>query len=148
VKKWFFLVLLMPLFIFQITNGASTDKLFIGLASDKLVYKNTDTIVIALTVLNQNSATSKVTFTSGREYDFYLFKNDHLIWKWSQGMMFTMALSNLILEPQRPLTYVTTFNPKLSSGQTIEPGRYKLFGAFCTKDKEYLSEPVEIEIKN
>jgi hypothetical protein len=148
MKNLFSLILLMPLFIFQIITGASIDKLFIGLTSNKLVYKNTDTIAIALTVLNQNSVSNKVTFTSGRKYDFYLYKNGQLIWQWSQGLMFSMAISNLVLEPQKPLTYVAIFNQKLPNGQPIEPGHYKLFGAFCTKDKEYLSEPVEIEIRN
>ncbi|HBF39548.1 MAG TPA: hypothetical protein DDW50_19790 [Firmicutes bacterium] len=147
MNKKFFLVLFIPLFILQISKGAHSGKLLVGLSSAKPIYKNTDTMEMTLTVLNQDPASAEYAFTSSRKYDFYMYHEKQLIWKWSNSMMFTMVLSNIILEPQKAVTYVVTFRPKQPSGQLMEPGRYKLVGAFCPKGKEFLSEPLEIEIK-
>ncbi|MGE5582997.1 MAG: BsuPI-related putative proteinase inhibitor [Bacillota bacterium] len=147
MKKIILLVLLLPVFTFQITNGANFGRLFVGLTCDKSIYNSNDTIGMALTVLNLNNKSLKVTFNSAKTYDFYLYKGEQALWKWSADKMFTMAISNLTLEPKKPQTYVVLCNVKLPSGEYLEPGRYKLIGAFCTKEKEYLSEPAEIEIR-
>ncbi len=143
------LLIFFPMLFFLITGEATTfSKLFVETTSDKTVYKQGETIAMALTVLNQNSKTYQAQLSSSKIYDFYLYNEDQqLVWKWSGGKMFAMSLVNLKLEPKLPLTYVVTFNQIISSGKPLEPGKYQLVGEFCIRDKPTRSKPVEIEIR-
>ncbi len=142
-----FIILLSALFL-PVSCQAVVPKLFVGLATDKPVYKQGEPIAMALTVLNQGSKTYQAQFASAKLYDFYLYDAEgRLVWKWSGDKMFAMALTSRKLEPKRPQTYPVAFNQVLSSGKPLEPGKYQLVGEFCVKEKQLRAKPVEIEIK-
>jgi hypothetical protein len=147
MKKFFSWLFIAPIIIIMASRAATPAKVFAGVTCDKPVYKTGETMAIALTVLNTGSSLLEITFTSGQKYDFYLYNGAKLIWKWSRDKMFTQALSNLTLVPNKPLTFVITFNQVLLSGEAIGPGRYQLKGSLCAQDHEYFSEPLEIEIQ-
>lgn len=148
MKKIICLLFIAPIFLTIAVFGSSQPKLYLGLITDKMVYKSGEPIAMALTVLNQNSKSYQAQFSSSQIYDFHLYnENQQLVWKWSGDKMFAMSLVNLKLEPKLPLTYVITFNQVLPSGKLLEPGKYKLVGEFCVREKEYLTKPVEIEVR-
>lgn len=145
------LSLLVPVFITLLISIANanmpTPNIFISITTDKPVYKSKEPLAIALTILNQGTEPYQAVFSSGKTYDFYFYQDDQLLGKWSNNKMFSQAIRNITLEPHQPLTYVVTFNQILASGQSLEPGKYRIIGALCTRGKEFLSSPVEIESK-
>jgi len=141
-------LLIAPFLMSLASPAASPAKLFVAVNSDKTAYKCGEPMAFALTVLNTNTAAGNFGFNSSKRYDFFLYDADQLVWKWSEGRFFNQALANLTLDPQIPLTYIIIFNQVLSSGSAIGPGHYQLKGAFCTREQEYLSDPIDIEISN
>lgn len=144
MHKTFLLLLLSTLFL--PSCQAALPKLFVGVTTDKSVYRQGEPIAMALTVLNQGSKRYEAQFSSSKIYDFYLYDaQERLVWKWSGDKMFAMALINRRLEPKQPLTYVEIFNQ--TSGIQLEPGKYRLVGEFCMREKPYRAKQVEIEIR-
>lgn len=137
---------LLSALLLPVSCQASLPKLFVGVATDKSAYKQGEPIALALTVLNQGSKRYEAQFSSSKIYDFYLYDaEERLVWKWSGDKMFAMALINRRLEPKQPLTYVEIFNQ--TSGKQLEPGKYRLVGEFCLREKQYCSKAVEIEVR-
>lgn len=142
------IVLLLLSTLFLPSCQAAVPKLFVGVATDKLVYQQGEPIAMALTVLNQGSKTYEAQFASSKIYDFYLYDaEERLVWKWSGDKMFAMALISRKLEPKHPLTYVETFNQIFLSGKQLEPGKYRLVGEFCMREKQLRTKPLELEIR-
>lgn len=137
---------LLSALLLPVSCQASLPKLFVGVATDKSAYKQGEPIALALTVLNQGSKRYEAQFSSSKIYDFYLYDaEERLVWKWSGDKMFAMALINRRLEPKQPLTYVEIFNQ--TSGKQLEPGKYRLVGEFCMREKQLRTTPVELEIR-
>jgi hypothetical protein len=148
MKKFIlFIPVFMTLFIAMVNANAPTPNIFVGITTDKPIYKSKEPIAIALTILNQASDPYQAVFSNGKTYDFCLYQNDQLIWKWSNGRMFSQAIRNVTLEPNKPLTYVIIYNQITSTGKPLEPGSYNLTGIFCTKDQQYTSASLPIEIR-
>ena len=127
---------------------AAVPKLFVGITTDKSVYRQGEPIAMALTVLNQGSKTYEAQFASSKIYDFYLYDaEERLVWKWSGDKMFAMALVNRELLSKLPLTYVITFNQTLLSGKQLGPGKYQLVGEFSIRENPRRTKPVAIEVR-
>lgn len=142
------IMILLSTILLPVSCQAAVPRLFVGVTTDKPVYKQGEPIAMALTVLNQGSKTYEAQFSSSKIYDFYLYDaEERLVWKWSGDKMFAMALINKRLEPKQPLTYVETFNQILLSGKQLEPGKYRLVGEFYMREKQYCSKAVEIEVR-
>lgn len=140
--------ILLSTLLLPVSCQASVPKLFVGVTTDKSVYKQGEPIAMALTVLNQGSKRYEAQFSSSKIYDFYLYDaEERPVWKWSGDKMFAMALINRRLEPKQPLTYVETFNQILPSGKQLEPGKYLLVGELCIREKQLRAKPVEVEIR-
>jgi hypothetical protein len=140
-------IILLPILLGLSTYASPPPaNLYVGVFTDKPVYRSGEPISMALTVLNKNKTLCKVTFTSSQKFDFYLYKDDRLTWKWSTDKMFSMAISALKLEPEKPLTFLVTSN-HFAPGKGLDPGIYQIKASFCTKDQEFFSEPEEIEIR-
>jgi hypothetical protein len=143
MKKGFSYLALL-IFLFTSSVQAVTPNIWAGLATNKTVYRAKEPIAISLTILNQNQIPYKALFASGKRFDFFLYKDNKVIWKWSGDKMYTQSLISITLEPNQPLTYVIIFEPKLLR---IKPGYYRLIGAWITTEKEWTSQPLDILIK-
>lgn len=142
------IMILLSTLLLPVSCQAAVPELFVGVTTDKPVYKQGEPIAMALTVLNQGSKRYEAQFSSSKIYDFYLYDaEERLVWKWSGDKMFAMALVNKRLEPKQPLTYVETFDQILLSGKQLEPGKYRLMGEFCMRGKQLRTKPVELEIR-
>lgn len=123
---------------------------FVGVATDGQVYHNGKTAALALTVATKQKKPQTMDFASSKRYDFLLFPENepnNAIWQWSQGRMFSQALTKLTLRPGESITFVVTTDFKLPSGDYPKPGRYLLQGVLCTRDKPVYSAPLTIEIR-
>lgn len=147
MKKQLWLLFII-LFISVIAFGANESKIFITLTTDKQVYQPKDPIAMALTVCNSGSQSYQAIFSSGKKYDFFLNDaNGKEVWKWSGDKLFSQAFSKMALEPGKPKTYVIVFDQVLPSGEKLKAGKYKLVGVLTKTEKEFKSEPVEIEVR-
>jgi hypothetical protein len=142
-------ILLAAPLIFTVAASKTTTPpdLLVNISCDKPVYQTKEPVTMTLTVINTSSTVQEFVFNSGKKYDFYLYRGRKLVWKWSQGKMFSQAISGLSLNPSQTLEYPGVFDQTLPSGKSIRPGRYQLKGAFCTGGQEYLSNPITIEIR-
>lgn len=142
-------VLLITPLIFAVADSKTPalPNLWVSITCDKPVYKIKEPVTMTLTVINTSSTAQEFVFNSGKKYDFYLYRGAKLVWKWSEGKMFSQAISGLTLNPNQPMKYLGAFDQTLPSGKIFHPGRYRLKGAFCTGDQECLSDPITIEIR-
>lgn len=142
------ILLIAPLgFTMAVSQTLAPANLLVSITCDKTAYKTKEPITMTLTVINTGSTAREFVFSSGKKYDFYLYRGARLIWKWSEGQIFSQAFSGLTLNPNQPLKYPNVFDQILPSGKMIRPGHYRLKGAFCTGDQEYLSDSIAIEIQ-
>jgi hypothetical protein len=142
-------LLMVGLSCLMLGFGASAKSapppLFLGVKTDKQVYKPQEPIAMALTVLNPGGSPQRVSLASSQQFDFLLYQEEKVIWRWSADKLFAQALSSLTLEPGLPVTYLVKFDQKLASGDYLPPGRYQLVGVLASKEKPS-SQPVDIEI--
>lgn len=139
------LLALSCLLIGASVNAAATPPLFLGVKTDKQVYKPQEPIAMALTVLNPSGPPRRVQLASSQQFDFLLCQEEQVIWRWSEDKLFAQALTSLTLEPDRPVTFLVKFDQKLASGDYLQPGRYQVVGVLASKEKPS-SQPVDIEI--
>jgi len=141
-------LILSVLFLPVSCQATGFPKLYVGVTTDKPVYKSGEPIAMGVTVLNQDSKAYHVQFASSKIYDFLLCDGQgQLIWKWSGDKMFAMALVKRTLHPQQPLTYLAIFDQTLPSGKRLGPGKYRLVGEYSLRESPYHSQAAEFEIK-
>lgn len=148
-KNLIVILLTIPLFIITPPIVANNNpKLWLEVASNKTGYRFNESITIALTVLNRDKQAQKVTFSSGKKYDFILRdQSNKVVWQWSAGKMFMQTFSSVIFEPETPKTYIEILDQQsLSNNAKLKPGKYQLTGLLITTEQQFESAPIEIEI--
>ena len=128
-------------------GGNQTDnQIVLTLTTDQIVYHANQPIAMSLVVVNQADQPEKITFSSSKEFDFWLTSGDQPVWKWSGGKMFAQSLRTITVTPGKPLIYLAVFNPA-NTRVDLQEGSYKITGAWTTMDKTYQAEPVMVEIR-
>ncbi len=82
--------------------------------SAELTTATVDSVVaLTLKVTNAASTAANVTFGSGQQYDFYVVDaaTGAHVWRWSEGMAFTMALGTVTIPANGSLTYSARWKP-------------------------------------
>ena len=103
----------------------------ISMTTDKIRYSVGEPITMTLKIFNYTEEEITFHFNTGQRYDFIIEDEEgSKIWRWSQDMMFTMALGEETLGPTNPeAIYTVEYKGKLS------PGYYKVTGYFIAQDK-------------
>jgi hypothetical protein len=83
-----------------------------------------DEASFALKARNTGTEAVQVAFPTSQQVEFEVWREKHLVWRWSQGRVFTQALSSLILSPGRDMTWRATWNLSDGQGHRVAPGRY------------------------
>ena len=114
----------------------------ISMSTDKMSYSVGEPIVMTLKIFNYTKEDIVFHFNTSQRYDFIIEEEEgNEIWRWSQDMMFAMALGEEILGLNNPIIiYATEYKGKLS------PGYYKITGIFVAQDRP-MSGSVIIEVK-
>jgi hypothetical protein len=68
------------------------------------------TVEFQFRVRNAGNAPVELTFPSGKVADVVVFEDDREGWRWSDGRMFTQALSSRTLAPEETLTEQFTWS--------------------------------------
>ncbi len=145
-KIWIFSLLFLFLTGCGWGGAKMEDHVSLTLTTDKTIYQAGEPLAMSLVVFNQGDQPEKITFSSSKEFDFVLAAGEQTAWKWSAGKMFAQSLRTITLTPEKPLVYLTVFNPSITR-QHLQAGRYQLTGSWITMDKTFSSEPVTVEIR-
>ena len=103
----------------------------ISMMTNKMSYSVGEPIVMTLKIFNYNEEYIAFHFNTSQRYDFIIEDEEgSKIWRWSQDMMFTMALGEETLGSANPeIIYKAEYKGKLS------PGYYKVTGILVAKDR-------------
>jgi len=114
----------------------------ISMSTDKMSYSDGEPITMTLKIFNYTGEDIVFHFNSAQRYDFIIEDEEgNEVWRWSQDMMFTMALGEEILGPNnQEVAYTAEYRNKFS------PGYYKITGIFVAQDRP-MSGSVIIEVK-
>jgi len=114
----------------------------ISMMADKMSYSVGEPIKMTLKIFNYTEENVAFHFNTSQRYDFIIEDEEgNKIWRWSQDMMFAMALGEETLGPNNPeITYAIEYKDKLS------PGYYKVTGILVAKDRP-MSGSIIIEVK-
>ncbi|ASS97985.1 MULTISPECIES: BsuPI-related putative proteinase inhibitor [Geobacillus] len=91
-----------------------------GTLEPSLTYeKQHDAYVFTFTVKNQTERVQTITFTSGKRYDYILYRNGKKVKQFSERKMFTQIYEQRTLKQGEELTFRETF-------RGLKPGTYTL----------------------
>jgi intracellular proteinase inhibitor BsuPI len=84
-----------------------------------------------LEIQNRANQTSTLRFPDGQNYDFYVLDaaGSRVRWRWSDGMTFTQAATQLTFSPYSTKAYSVTWNGVLADGTQLPAGNYRARGA-------------------
>ena len=74
-----------------------------------------------LTIENVGEAAEELSFSSGQRAEFTAQQDGNIVWQWSEGRMFTMALSTDRIDPGERRSYTGTW-------EDPTPGEYVITG--------------------
>ena len=99
----------------QVERGMSN-----GTLKPSLTYEKKDgNYVVTFTVKNQTDRVQTVTFTSGKKYDYILYRDGKKVKQFSEGKMFTQIYEERPLKQGEALVFTETF-------ADLPKGNYKL----------------------
>jgi hypothetical protein len=91
-----------------------------GALKPSLTYEKKDgNFVVTFTVKNQTERVQTVTFTSGKRYDYILYRNGKKVKQFSEGKLFTQIYEERPLKQGEELVFTETFTD-------LPKGNYKL----------------------
>ena len=113
------------------TTRPETTRTFDGvqytLSLNKRVYRLGEQIIIRFRKKNILRVPLTLTYRTAQKVDFRVTRDDRLIWQWSQGRVFTQAITTDRLQPGEEIVYREVWNQRADSIIT-RPGLYRLTG--------------------
>jgi hypothetical protein len=91
-----------------------------------------------LEIQNRDSRTAVLQFPDSQIYDFYVFDaaGSTVRWRWSEGMAFTQAPTQLSFAPFSSKSYSVTWNGVLGDGTQLPAGNYRAQGIIVSDDQQ------------
>lgn len=100
-----------------------------------------DGIEFAFRVTNNTARKLELLFPSGQTHDFAVVDSlGREVWRWSEGRMFTQALTNRLIAPRDSLSWKAAWRVE------VPPGRYVAVASLLSENTP-LEERVEFEVK-
>ncbi|WP_419935839.1 BsuPI-related putative proteinase inhibitor [Candidatus Palauibacter sp.] len=122
----------MPAFVplAWLMAAPSTQDLRLALSLGEALPTAGTPIVLELAATNDGEAPLVLDFPDGQRYDFEVFSEDGAsVWRWAEGMFFTMMLGRERLDPGTSLRWIERIEDGLPAGvyrvvatlTTVEP---------------------------
>lgn len=110
-----------------VASGVKKDQGFeVIVRSEPEVTGTTGTFSLTLNVRNLSGKARSFALPSGQTYEFIAFASDgHEAWRWSQGMFFTQAVSDVAFNSGDSKVFKVAWNPA-----GFAPGKYRVEGYF------------------
>ncbi len=91
-------------------------------------YRRGVPIPMALRVQNTGDRPILLQMPTGQQYDFLVERDGTEVWRWSQGQVFTQALSNLTFDPDEVRTFTIAWDQRDNAGNLVPAGTYTISG--------------------
>ncbi len=136
----------LPLsFADSIQNGDLANLRFL-LTTDKPAYAVGEAVNITFTLTNPTAQEVRLQFSSSRQFDFVVRRNETEVWRWSNRRMFSMMLTTVVLKPQSSKRYTAVWAQNDNSGHPVSLGRYEVL-ALLPLHQPIFSQPALIIIR-
>ena len=103
------------------------DSVQYTLSLNKGVYRLGEQIIIRFRKKNILNVPLTLTYRTSQKVDFRVTRDDRLVWQWSQGRVFTQAITTDRLQPGEEIVYREVWNQR-ADGIITRPGLYRLTG--------------------
>ncbi|HOJ21882.1 MAG TPA: BsuPI-related putative proteinase inhibitor [Armatimonadota bacterium] len=100
---------------------------------------------LRLTVTNNGQREERLLFRSGQKFDFTVTRDQKVVWRWSHGRAFTMALEQITLKPGESRTFEAVWEQKDNAGKEVPEGEY-LVTSVITAHPEIRAAPVKVRV--
>jgi hypothetical protein len=115
--------------LFRSASKAQNKSNAIELTTEKSRYYQGEPIRMTVRMTNNSKTAINSYYRSSQKYDFIIKdKNGKIIWQWSYGKMFLMALSQFMLEPGENISYSFMWDQKDNSKKVVPAGAYTILG--------------------
>jgi hypothetical protein len=95
------------------------------------------TIRMTLRVFNSFEHPIILPFASGQKFDFLICDaDDRLVWRWSEGKFFTMALTELTIGPGESKTFDASYVFVDKEGNPMPEGLYTVVGKLAVPSRK------------
>jgi len=128
------------------TQKAYLSNLQLSLTTDKVEYAVGEPVNITLSLKNLTDRELRLQFPTSQQFDFVVRSNETEVWRWSQGRMFAMVLTTMVLEAQSSKSHTTVWAQNDKSGRPVPPGRYEVL-ALLPFPQPIFSQPVHLVIR-
>lgn len=88
-----------------------------------------DAVTVRLTVTNEGDESMELTFNSGQTAEFVATSDGAVVWRWSEGQLFTQQIRTQMLGPGESLTAEGTWTDP-------EPGDYTVEASLVATDQQ------------
>lgn len=127
--------------------GQGDEKtLRLSLTTRKPVYTQGEPVELFLTVTNIAEQPVTLSFASAKQYDFVIKHKDHELWRWSNGQMFAMILTHLVLNPKESRRFQAIWLQNDRDGHQVESGSYIAVGILAVSGHP-LSDTLSLKIQ-
>ena len=137
----------LPLSFADSTQAGDLSNLQLSLTTDKPAYAAGEPVKIIFMLTNLSDQGVQLRFTSSLQFDIVVSRNETEVWRWSNGRMFSMALTTLVLNPQSSESHAAFWAQKDNSGRPVSPGRYEVL-ALLPLHQPIFSQPVPFTIRS
>lgn len=94
---------------------------------DLQLEKSDSKLLINFTLENISGKPQDLVFSSGQEYDYFIYNQENeLIYQWSDGKMFTMAIKEVTLDPGDRLNYSSEWDFTDKNGNKVQDGEFRV----------------------
>lgn len=111
-----------------ISEGEQGGEEVSTLATSLKVDKEEDKLAFTLSLTNKGNETVTLEFPTGQLFDFIVVnEKSEVVYKYSEGMMFTQAIVQKNLGPNETMTFTDEWD-LMVDGERVPPGRYRVLG--------------------
>jgi hypothetical protein len=118
------------------SNQTPASPLRVTVRAGQPVYRPGEPVRLTLEARNTGASPVTLQMSSGQKYDFEIYRGATMIWKWSEGRMFTQALTEVTIPPNEGVTYSETWSQRDRQERPVEPGEYTAVGYLTARGVE------------
>lgn len=103
-------------------NSRVVDGLLYTIITNRRTYRRGEPVSITLIKTNITSRPITLTYTTGQRFDFEAVRADGtVVWRWSQGRVFTQQTATVTLRPGENQVFTATWDQRNQQGNLVLP---------------------------
>jgi len=103
-------------------NSRVVNGLLYTIVTNRRTYRRGEPVSITLVKTNISSSPRTLTYTTGQRYDFEAVRTDgRVVWRWSQGRVFTQQTGTVTLQPGENQVFTATWDQRNQQGNLVTP---------------------------